>query len=782
MPRLPDATDLGATPFQETRSVPNVPVADYAGAFGSLGKGFAAVGAAAADYADEQEKNYRDEESFKTNLSLLKAEETFATNTQGLDPSDPEYAAKRMKAWSDVFKPIIEGVKDPKNQMKFGEWAAERGTRTQLTSMDAAYKAKGERTQLDLLTTMQEIEKRVADGKMSPEEGASRMQSLIETAPGLTSNDRLQFDIQHGSKFRGNLADTFGLQLVGNAREAPGSWAPFQQDLGAFTRAMKERGFDIVLTSNYRTPEYQAEIRAKKYNELIAQGKTPAQAQAHVDEFFAVPSENMPHARGASDLAVRTPDGKIIRLGDDGSEEAKKAAHELAPSFNLSFRLNGKNGTPNEPWHVEPLNPNAAPAEGGAPAVVDKSTSRANMLAVFQASPVYQNLSVSAREAATKTFLSNYDTLLADDEQERLLGETRTVVDELVAKFPKTEDRDAARAELRTRVKDPAFFEKGLVLLDSTYERNDATTKAEQAAVYADAQKIVMAAITENNPEKAIAAIPAPGKLPDDDRARLLELVRTKGGPKKDNAWVADDLFAKSVSGDKTVQIAFANLDLSKYDDQLSRESLNSLRAKQEAILKGAVPDAGVQTHAQLFDGRMRELGIDMSNDADPATFAVRNRITTLVDRNLAEAKKRKNGPLTDTEASQVIDRTFMQFRGKQSTWLGLSSEETNLGLDDVLPRLADYETKKAAIPGSTLNTIYSSFYARQDTDRATARRIIETSTDPAAVAAARIDLSEIDKRQVDASYIALWLDRSTGTQTQTQTPDYQYEGTSLGN
>lgn len=757
MPKLPDAGDLNVVAPRAARSFTNVPVADYQGAFGALGRGISDIGEGAQRYANEVDKRRKDEEAFGVNLRLADAQVQFSKTTAGLDPSDPEYSTKRMKAWSDTFKPIIESVQHPENKMRFGEWAYENGAKIQIDSDSVALTAKREKTKLELLDYIEKQKKLVADQVISPEAASANVRQQIASAPGLFDNDKLEFELREGKKFDAAAVQAVGMSLIGNARAAPDSWKNYEARLGPFLEAMKEAGYPIEIYSHFRAPEYQAKLYRQKVEELRRQGVANPEQAAR--KWVAAPGPDAPHFNGASDLSFNG-----VQLGKKGTEAATAMAHKIAGKYGLHFRMG------HEPWHIEPV------TDGSAPPVVPKrGQSEAAVVAIVSANPLFKTLAPEDQTTVLNNLRTQHRQLVEEDEKLNLLAGTRSVVDDIAALYPKPEDRDLAFAELSKRVKDPEYLEDARTMLKSTYAINDENIKANNDAILKDVSKKVFSFVGNKDIKGAFDAIET-SKATDADKITLREFVRT-GGALKDNQWIVDDLTAQSISKDEAQRKAFLETDISKLllDRQITVETANKLIKAQKDIEEGKSVSQSYEAARPIINPRLDEIGLKIDAKSSPTDIAIRNRVESLIKRNLEAASN--GSPLTSAQVEEITNSTLRQWLTEKPksilnplSWISSDtfSGATNIAeVMDIFQKKEDdlianpdkvQPEKRVQYPGHLLERAYTEIEQGAEKKRRELQFQIGMARDDYEANRLRARLKALDKLTIDGSLLESWF------------------------
>jgi hypothetical protein len=639
MAKLPDAGDLGNPNFRPARSFSNVPVADYQSAFGALGRGLSDVGEGAQRYAIEVDKRLKDEEAFGVNLRLADAQVQFSSTVSGLDPSDPEFAQKRMKAWSDTFKPIMDGIQHGENKRRFGEWAYENGAKIQIDSDRLALEANTGKTKLQLEQYKQQQMKLVAEGVISAEEASTNIRTQAAQAPYLFENDKQAFMLKDAVEFDEAAVELVGASLIGNARKAPDSWRGYEGRLGLFLGAMQEAGYPLKVSSHYRTPEYQAKLYREKVDELRRRGVPNPEEAAR--KWVAAPGPDAPHANAASDLVFNG-----AKLGDKGTEAATKKAHELALEFGLHFRMD------HEPWHIEPVKDGSEPP----PDVARRGQSELAVLSILQADPVFNQLPPDRQRVVLHNMRVKYRQEF--DEQERLdiVAGTRSVVDYAVENYA---DPEEAREYIREKIQDPLALEDGFALLDKEIAGRKQREEDRKTEMFKSSANKVIELRDAGKTNEALAAIPR--DLDAEDREKLRKLA-LDGPATTDNAKVEGDLWAISYRDPE----AFKAVDLTKYRGDLTQETLEKF-AKVQEDLKKPGETTSIRTVGSMLDNYYEELGIKSSKDEND--IRARNAIERQVGNQILTLEKQLGRKAEMNEIQEVLDTTFMTFSTPGDWW-----------------------------------------------------------------------------------------------------------------
>lgn len=165
MPRLPDITNLSATPPQSVRQAVDIPVPDIAGAAATVARGLENVGNAAANFGQQYAERARRQERFDTKMGLLKAEEAYAEKVRDLDPLDPGYVEKKKAVRRETFAPVLSKVKDPENRQRFEEETLTDYTNIGIRAGEEQRQAFGRKAKLDAETLTEAQRRRIRNGE-----------------------------------------------------------------------------------------------------------------------------------------------------------------------------------------------------------------------------------------------------------------------------------------------------------------------------------------------------------------------------------------------------------------------------------------------------------------------------------------------------------------------------------------------------------------------------------------------------------------------------------------
>lgn len=238
----------------------------------------------------------------------------------------------------------------------------------------------------------------------------------------------------------------------------------FSEQLGpALTNMIADAGsagFDISITSGYRSPESQADIIARNMHKFGFSDSDRDSWRADVAEYGAVGAGNRWTDRFTSATRVVGGEGErgtpmrnwIALPGSSkhqtgnaadlayGSPEARNWAHENAGTYGLHFRLG------NEPWHIEPINisghsPNSAPHDHTPTVDVAQLSHDTNEQHANRAGDVETTQNQAASNAM------NEATDSADDEQDTDVG-PEYVEDKVIAQSVSEPINNQLRAQI----------------------------------------------------------------------------------------------------------------------------------------------------------------------------------------------------------------------------------------------------------------------------------------------------------------------------------------------
>lgn len=225
MPRLPDVSDLNQTPYRAARDTINVPVADYAGAASAMARGLQDVGDAASNYAKRRDEAFRSQESFDTKMRLLGADEDFAARHQRLNKFDKDYVEKTKALYRETHGPIVAGIKDPENRMRYEEATGENFVRLGIRAGEDQFDAYKKKSFNDVDVLRDHAVNEV-------DSGADPQKLIDETNATIASNRYLdQADIEKAQ--RGSAAS-----IAARALEKKGLDQYGKMSAGAVVRAV----------------------------------------------------------------------------------------------------------------------------------------------------------------------------------------------------------------------------------------------------------------------------------------------------------------------------------------------------------------------------------------------------------------------------------------------------------------------------------------------------------------------------------------------------------------
>jgi len=676
MAKLPDAGDLGNPNFRTARSFSNVPVADYQGAFGALGRGLSDIGEGAQRYAIAVDKRVKDEEAFGVNLRLADAQVQFSNTVSGLDPSDPEFAQKRMKAWSDTFKPIMDGIRHGENKRRFGEWAYENGSKIQIESNRLALEANTGKTKLQIVQYMEAQKKLVADGVISPEVASANIKSQIAQAPYLFELDKQEILLKDATKFDADIIEMTAFNVASVGSESPIIRAQKSVESSNDPNAISPKGaLGVMQVMPETAPEIAQELGDQEFFKLNEEERKKYLLREDVSTRYGTHYMNKMLKRYDGDLELA-----LIAY----NAGAKRA--DMYVAAGRDYETVKKKNPKDSGWisetkpYVEKVFAKLN-ADGGAPQTVRRrGQSEASMISALEANPVFRGLPVDQQNGVRERLRERYRQELEEQEKLDMVSGTRAIVDELITKYPEAPDRQKAEEELRSRVQDPLALEDGIDMLNEGYTR---AAQAKEAAKV-ELRKATTAKVLElrnaGKTDEAIAAAKVDGLDPEDVEA-LRELA-LKGPATTDNAQIEGDLWALSYKNPK----AFSEIDLSlpKYRNGLTQETLEKFQSIQQKALKPE-EKTNLRTAGAMLDNYYAELGLKDSNKKDAQLKKI---VDIQVGRAISSLETKANRKATQEEIQSILDDTFLTYTRPGGFWDGYQTQTYKL--PDVLQMFRD--------------------------------------------------------------------------------------------
>lgn len=660
MAKLPDAGDLGTTNFRSVRSFTNVPVADYQGAFGALGRGLSDIGEGAQRYAVAVDKKIKDEEAFGVNIRLADAQVQFSNTVSGLDPSDPEFAQKRMKAWSDTFKPIMDGIQHGENKRRFGEWAYENGAKIQIENDRLVLEANTGKTKLQLSQYIEQHKKLVADRVITPEQASANVKAQIAQAPYLFELDKQELLLKDATKFDADVVEMTAFDAAGSMSGNAIMRALVQAESSGDPDAVSPKG---ALGLAQVMPETALEIATELKDET----------------FLSLSPEDRKRYLLREDVSLRYGahylNKMLKRYG--GDLEAALVAYNAGPGNADKWVAAGRNydALP-KPEETKPYVQKifkALGSDGSEPSTVGRrGQSEASMISTLEANPVFRGLPVDQQNSVRENVRRQYRMQMEEQERLDLVAGTRSVVDYAVANYT---NPDEAREYIREKIQDPVALEDGLALVDKEYNRIRQEEEVRKTEAFKATATKVLELRDAGKTNEALAAIPK--DLDADDREKLRKLA-LDGAATVDNAQVEGDLWAISYRDPD----AFKAVDLTKYRGDLTQETLEKFAQVQEKLKKPG-ETTSIRTVGSMLDNYYEELGIKSSKDEND--IKKRNAIERQVGNQILQLERKLGRKAEMDEIQSVLDMTFMTF----STPGRFYGENTNT-LTDVLGTLQE--------------------------------------------------------------------------------------------
>ena len=771
MPKLPDSTSLGSVAPVAAESFVNIPVADYQGLGSGLGQAVSNIGTAAGNYGDAIRKKQQAQERFDTRMRLLDGETAYNDRIKDLDPLDPEYVTKKQQARKEVFGPILSNVKDPENKQYFDLSTKEDYVKLGIDAQSEQKSALGKKAEVDVDVYADGLRKKIRTGSYQGDPVAE-MNQQINDNPYLDDLQKQALQRKYAAGINADVIDTdfdtvlkTGISVTPNVQAAitaatnrpdvPSWMAGFLarsatiESGGGRNKANPENP-DVGGTWQFSTATAKAVGLGDRMDDYAAANAAVKLTMQNYDLLKeGLGREPTP---GELYLAHQQGAGGAIALLTNPGASAADVLGKKAVELNLPKSMRDRAGSITAGEFAAHW-VNGFNGKAGVPSSEDE------VKAMLQATPAFQALDPDQQDVVTEKTLIKF----RNEDKSVKLGETRSVVDELVAKYAKPEDRDKAYAELRKRIPDPNYVEDGIHMLDSEYNRADEAKKADDNALFLQTYDKVAAAVSAGDPDTALKAIPE--EMDPADKAKLTEFVRKKGGPREDNRWVSDKLIALSVSQDPRDQAEFKSLNIARYVNDLSDETRNSLVSKQQALLNGdKKPGTTFENAQSMINAKLREIGVNITESSEPGDVAVKNRIVALAKRNIEDAESIKGSKLDEDEIGAVFDRTFMQFRGPASKGVFEDSPGDVTSLKDVMTSFAEKENTYGKLPGQLVNEAITDLENSLEQKKFEIQRAIDTARSEKEAAGLlprlRTRLRRLEQTRIDGSMLNEWLRR----------------------
>jgi len=771
MPKLPDSTSLGSVAPVAAESFVNIPVADYQGLGSGLGQAVSNIGTAAGNYGDAIRKKQQAQERFDTRMRLLDGETAYNDRIKDLDPLDPEYVTKKQQARKEVFGPILSNVKDPENKQYFDLSTKEDYVKLGIDAQSEQKSALGKKAEVDVDVYADGLRKKIRTGSYQGDPVAE-MNQQINDNPYLDDLQKQALQRKYAAGINADVIDTdfdtvlkTGISVTPNVQAAitaatnrpdvPSWMAGFLarsatiESGGGRNKANPENP-DVGGTWQFSTATAKAVGLGDRMDDYAAANAAVKLTMQNYDLLKeGLGREPTP---GELYLAHQQGAGGAIALLTNPRASAADVLGKKAVELNLPKSMRDRAGSITAGEFAAHW-VNGFNGKAGVPSSEDE------VKAMLQATPAFQALDPDQQDVVTEKTLIKF----RNEDKSVKLGETRSVVDELVAKYAKPEDRDKAYAELRKRIPDPNYVEDGIQMLDSEYNRADEAKKADDNALFLQTYDKVAAAVSAGDPDTALKAIPE--EMDPADKAKLTEFVRKKGGPREDNRWVSDKLIALSVSQDPRDQAEFKSLNIARYVNDLSDETRNSLVSKQQALLNGdKKPGTTFENAQSMINAKLREIGVNITESSEPGDVAVKNRIVALAKRNIEDAESIKGSKLDEDEIGAVFDRTFMQFRGPASKGVFEDSPGDVTSLKDVMTSFAEKENTYGKLPGQLVNEAITDLENSLEQKKFEIQRAIDTARSEKEAAGLlprlRTRLRRLEQTRIDGSMLNEWLRR----------------------
>jgi hypothetical protein len=325
-----------------------------------------------------------------------------------------------------------------------------------------------------------------------------------------------------------------------------------------------------------------------------------------------------------------------------------------------------------------------------------------DVLAQVKSDPSYIRLGVDEQKKVVAAVTSKFEKADKEAKAAAKIQLQRDTVEYAVQEF---DDPTEAEAFIKASIDDPDTREDALTLFRKEQDQmaENERRRVEQNTITAWDETI--AALDAGETAEALK-IARSADIPPKERDALLERIN-KGRAVADNPEIYDALQAERLtSPDK-----FAARNLVELQGDLKPATIDAL-AKQQEDIKKKMTDTGkvvsLETPAAMLDQRLRELEIDISTKASTSDLRTAREIRSIMSQNLDTATRQKGSDLTPGEIEEVMDATFMQFRGKSAGWFRTTEE--NFTLKDVTDKFTEEEQRLEMIDGALINEALADF------------------------------------------------------------------------
>lgn len=273
------------------------------------------------------------------------------------------------------------------------------------------------------------------------------------------------------------------------------------------------------------------------------------------------------------------------------------------------------------------------------------------------------------------------------------IDEARTLADYAKDQFA---DRNEAARYIKNNASDPAIREDALKALDAEFRRSDAAEQKAKVEQYDKTFTKVQEFIEADDPDAARKAIPE--NMDGEDRRKLLKLIN-QGPATVDDSKVLGELQAMRLHD----PASFAEVDLRKYQTDLTVDRIDQLHAFQQALKKDTTKYTTLQSADRMLQDEMGTMGIVTGAKASPADIRYAQRIRAMVAPEIENRERAKGKPLSTRELQEVIDDTFVSFRDDRPSGWGWSAEK-EITVVDVFKEFNEYEDDNDLSTGSLMD------------------------------------------------------------------------------
>ena len=720
MPRLPQASDLGAVNISPARSFVDIGTPDIAGAANAVARGLSDAGTAVASYVDDRRKKASAQERFDTKMALLKGEELYADETKDYDPLDPQHVEKKKQKRKDIFGPILQGVQDPENR----QWAEESTYVDYVNIGINATKehkvARGKKQAIDLDTYVDGVRKGVRAKTYTGDPVADITQMVNDSTDidevtkqeilpkylGAINGD--QFDTEFETIATGGVSVTSSVKsavtkaVAGAGPDAP-SW------LGDYllrAAAIESRGGRMKV--NQENPQVGGTWQIDD--------DTAPELGLSLDDRF----DDEKAAVGVTKLAMR--DYKLLKetLGRDPTPAELYLAHQQgigggpkllanpdkkavdvvgkkAVEQNLPASMRGKANSITAGQFAEYIMRKFDGQAGGA---IDPD----DTLETLRLTDSYQNMTADEQAAAEKNVLTRIKSVNDEAAKDTELNTARSAADFAVENFG---TREEGTAWIKANVADPQAREKALTMHKADVELKTKSDEAAYKDAFGRATVDVVNAVNSGDINAAFKAIPA--GLEGDDILKLQKIIEDGPVQVDDTRALGDLNYLKYGTEDERKQ--FAEMDLRTYIGRLKPSTYEALFKEQQSIKKqydetGSAPS--LAEPAKILNDRLLEIGIDTKNTKGAelvANLRAERQIKTILDANLKLATEKAGRKLAPDELQRVMDDTFIEFSRKEKNtgWTGGEYNDVQVTLPTMITEFSAIEEVQGLPPGSLL-------------------------------------------------------------------------------